>query len=60
MLYNECPVLHKLQRKTTPIVSKVPLDEYTDMVQKNFDYEFTGESAIYPFELPPKPSKPYL
>lgn len=55
MLYNECPVLHKLQRKTTPLISKVPLDEYTDMVQKNFDYEFNGESMIYPFELPRLP-----
>ena len=56
MLYNECPIMCKLKRKSTPLVTKVPLDEYTDMVQKNFDYEFNGESIIYPFELPELPN----
>jgi ABC-type glutathione transport system ATPase component len=52
MTYEECKVLCTIKRKTEPLITKVALDEYTDMVQKNFDYEFTGESIVYPFELP--------
>lgn len=52
MNYNECKVFAKLKRKSEPLVTKVPLDECTAMVQKNFDYEFNGESIVYPFELP--------
>jgi ABC-type polar amino acid transport system ATPase subunit len=52
MKYNECKVLCKLERKKEPLVSIVPVDEYTDMVQNNFDYDFTGESIFYPYELP--------
>ena len=55
MRYTECPVLCTLQRKSTPLITKVPLDEYTAMVQKNFDYEFTGENAVYPYVLPDLP-----
>lgn len=50
--YTDCSVLCNLKRKTEPLITTVKLDEYTDMVQKNFDYEFTGESKVYPFELP--------
>jgi len=53
MTYSECPVLYEIKRKTEPLITKVRLDEFTDMVQKNFDYTFTGESIVYPFELPP-------
>lgn len=53
MIYSECPVLYEIKRKTEPLITKVRLDEFTDMVQKNFDYTFTGESIVYPFELPP-------
>ena len=52
MEYNECKVLCKLKRKKEPLVTIVPTDEFTNMVQNNFDYEFTGESKFYPFELP--------
>ena len=52
MEYNECRILTKLSRSTTPLVSSVPVDEFTKMVQNNFDYEFTGESKFYPWELP--------
>ena len=55
MHYSECPALCKLKRKTEPLVTKVRLDECTDMVQKNFDFTFTGESIVYPFELPKLP-----
>ena len=50
MLYNECKVLATLKRKETPIVTCVPIDEYTQMVEKNFDYDFTGETKVYPFD----------
>lgn len=52
MTYTECPVICDIRRKTDPLITRVKLDEYTAMVQKNFDYEFTGESVVYPFELP--------
>lgn len=52
MKYYECPTLCSLKRKKEPLITRVPIDEYTDMAQKNFDYEFTGESKVYPFELP--------
>lgn len=50
--YIDCPVLTTLKRKNTPLVSKVPIDEFTQMVQNNFDYTFTGESKFYPYEFP--------
>lgn len=50
--YDECPVLCKINRKKEPLITRVPIDEFTNMVQNNFDYTFTGESKIYPYELP--------
>lgn len=50
--YNECQVIYELKRKSEPLITRVKLDEFTDMAQSNFDYEFTGESIVYPFELP--------
>ena len=35
--YTDCKVLCDLKRKSEPLITKVKLDEYTDMVQKNFD-----------------------
>ena len=52
MKYNECKVIAKLNKKNKPLISIVPCDEYTQMVQNNFDYTFTGESKFYPYELP--------
>lgn len=52
MNYNECKVICKLNKSKVPLVTKVPVDEYTDMVQNNFDYTFTGESKFYPYEIP--------
>ena len=48
MNYNECKVLCRLKRKSEPLISKVPIDEFTEMAQLNFDYEFDGVSKIYP------------
>lgn len=52
MEYNECKVIAKLKKKKEPLVSVVPIDEFTTMVQNNFDYTFTGESKFYPYTLP--------
>lgn len=52
MEYTNCPILFELKKKKTPLISKVPCDEFTDIIQNNFDYEFTGESKFYPYELP--------
>lgn len=49
--YTDCPVLYKLKRKSTPLTSEVPIDEFTLSVQNNFDYEFTGESKFYPWDI---------
>lgn len=57
MEYNECQVIAKLKKKKEPLISVVPCDEYTRMVQNNFDYTFTGESKFYPYELPSEISK---
>ncbi len=50
--YNECPVLCTLTKKKEPLISEVPLDEFTNEAQLNFDYEFDGKSRYYPYELP--------
>jgi ABC-type glutathione transport system ATPase component len=50
--YNECKVIAKLKKKKEPLISVVPIDEFTTMVQNNFDYTFTGESKFYPYMLP--------
>lgn len=52
MDYRECPILCNIKRKSEPLISTVPIDEFTQMVQNNFDYEFTGESKFYPYQLP--------
>ena len=52
MEYIECKTIATLKKKKEPLISCVPCDEYTKMVQNNFDYEFTGESKFYPYELP--------
>lgn len=52
MEYYECPILCKLSKKEQPLKSIVPVDIFTKMVEKNFDYEFNGESFFYPFSFP--------
>jgi ABC-type ATPase with predicted acetyltransferase domain len=53
--YNECPVLCTLKRKEEPLITKVKTDEFTAMAESCFDYKFTGESMVYPYELPKLP-----
>lgn len=52
MDYKECKILCNLKKKNTPLISEVPLDEFTNEAQLNFDYEFDGQSKYYPYELP--------
>ena len=52
MDYRDCKVLYELTRKTEPLITKVPTDAFTDMVQNNFDFDFDGESKFYPYQLP--------
>lgn len=52
MDYTECKVIAKLTRKAVPNITKVPVDEFTKMVEANFDYDFTGESKFFPYEVP--------
>lgn len=54
MEYFDCPVVCKLERKKTPLIATVPTDEFTKMVEANFDYDFTGESKFYPYACPPQ------
>ena len=50
--YKDCPVLCEIERSKTPRISQVPIDEYVEMVDRNFDYDFTGRSEFYPYILP--------
>lgn len=52
MHYKECETFCEIKRKDSPLISTVPVDEYTKMVANNFDYNFTGNSEFYPFEFP--------
>ena len=52
MTYSDCKVLSVLQHKEEPLISKIPCDEYTQLAQSYFDYEFLGESKFYPYKLP--------
>lgn len=50
--WENAPVLCKLKRSKTPRISRVPVDKATALVEKCFDYKFTGKSEIFPFEVP--------
>ena len=52
MNYQNCKILCTLQHKDEPLISKIPCDEYTQLAQSYFDYEFVGESKFYPYKLP--------
>lgn len=52
MNYTDCKVICKIKRKSEPLISKVPLDDFTQIAQSNFDYDFDGISKFYPYELP--------
>ena len=55
MLYSDCKIIGKLTKSKIPIATTVNVDEFTEMVSKNFDYEFNGMSEIYPYEVPELP-----
>ena len=50
--WENAPVLCELKRSTTPLTSKVPIDDGINLIKKAFDYEFTGESKVWPFVIP--------
>ena len=52
--WKSAPVLCALKRGDVPRVSTVPRDKATALVEKCFDYKFTGESKVYPFVIPPE------
>lgn len=52
--WKKAPVLCRLKRSKTPLVSRVKPDKATALVEKCFDYKFTGENKVYPFEVPPE------
>lgn len=52
--WENAPVLCRLKRSKTPKVCHVPVDEAIKRMRTCFDYEFTGESKVYPFEIPPE------
>ena len=52
MEYRDCKVICELTRKTEPLITKVPTDLFTDMVNECFDFDFNGESKFYPYAFP--------
>ena len=56
MNYTDGKVLCNLKRKKVPLITKVSVNEFTQMVAQNFDYDFNGESMVYPFEIPNIPN----
>lgn len=49
--WESAPVLCHLRRSEVPLVSNVPIDGGINLIKKAFDYEFTGESKVYPFVI---------
>lgn len=49
---NSCKVVCRLERSTTPLISKVEVDEGTNLANVHFDFDFNGENVFYPFKLP--------
>lgn len=52
MRYNECKILGAISKSNVPLISKVEVDEFTNVIQNNFDYVFDGTSLFYPYEMP--------
>lgn len=49
---NDIQKICDLKRSNIPITSNVKVDEFTNEAQKNFDYNFEGQSKFFPFEFP--------
>ena len=45
-------IIEKLKRSNNPLISKVLVDEFTDIANNCFDYEFNGITKVYPFLKP--------
>ena len=48
---NELVKICDLYKVNKPIITKVKMDEFTNEVGKNFDYDFNGETKFYPYEF---------
>lgn len=45
-------IIEKLTKKKEPLISVVKIDEFTDIANNCFDFEFDGNAKFYPFEKP--------
>ena len=52
-------IIENLKRNTEPLISNVVTDEFTNIANNCFDFEFDGESKIYPFIKPKKIPKDF-
>ena len=52
-------IIQELTRSKTPKVSTVKVDEFTQIAQDCFDFEFKGQNEFYPFEVPSKLPKDF-
>jgi GNAT superfamily N-acetyltransferase len=43
---------HELPRKQTPLVSQVEVSDLARELVKDFDYQATGQTEFYPYEMP--------
>lgn len=55
----EKDIIERLTRKQEPLIVKVQTDEFTDIANNCFDFQFDGESLVYPFEIPNKIPKDF-
>lgn len=50
--FNDINRICKLHRSSTPMISKVSVDDKVLKASESFDFDFTGENKFYPFEFP--------
>ena len=50
--YRNGKIICNLEKSATPIESKVATDEFTDMLNLHFDFNFDGVNKVYPYILP--------
>lgn len=45
-------ILEELKRDNTPMIASVVVDEYTQIANECFDFEFNGVNEFFPFKVP--------
>lgn len=45
-------VIDFMVKSKTPLVSNVTIDEYTEIANECFDFDFKGENVFFPYEIP--------